>query len=421
MQWEERTFCKKFSPPTAPTPHSKNFKLNNLTRVKIENFTHTKIKGGEGMKKITDRLLIAVFLIFIFGFGISIFAKPKNNFSIEENRALETLEGMSAADTLSGELSRRVSNFFCDQFPCRRRFTALKAKTELSLGRGENNGVIFGESGYLMIKPSYRDLTVYRDNLVAISDFYEEYSADGIDVSVFFAPRGVDVLGAYLPKGYSNSNMGEVWDIARAELRYLIDANADIEAAADAGEYVWYRTDHHWSAEGAYLAYEKISEALGCAALPTEHFEKIMLGEDFYGTVYSKSGVIEAVADEISVYSDGAEHIVVNYDTGEVSDSLYFYEHLDKKDKYSVFLGGNHAHIGVYSEGERETVLVIKDSFANSVIPYLASDYNLEIYDLRYFKGSISEEIERVAPNKILILYGIDTAVTDPSLRYLSR
>ena len=373
------------------------------------------------MKKNTDRLLIAVFLIFIFGFGISIFAKPKNNFSVSENRALETLEGISLEDALTGELSRRLSNFFCDQFPQRSRFTAIKAKTELSLGRGENNGVIFGRGGYLMIKPVYRELTAYRENLAAISDFCEKYDTDEVDVSVFFAPRGVDVLGAYLPEGYSDSNTSKVWDIAHAELPFLIDANPEISSAACAGEYVWYRTDHHWSAEGAYLAYEKISEALGYPALPKERFEKTTLSEDFYGTVYSKSGVAEAVADEITVYSDGLERTVVNYDTKEVGDSLYFYEHLEKKDKYSVYLGGNHAHIGIYSEGERETVLVIKDSFANSVIPYLASEHNLEVFDLRYFKGRISEEIERIAPDKILILYGIDTAVTDPSPRYLSR
>lgn len=373
------------------------------------------------MKKITDRLLIAVFLIFIFGFGIAVFAKPKDNFSADENRALETLEGISIEDTLTGEFSRRLSSFFCDQFPQRSGFTSLKAKTELSLGRGENNGVIFGKSGYLMIKPDYRELTAYGENLAAISDFCEKYSADGIDVAVFFAPRGVDVLGAYLPDGYSDSNISKVWDIARAELPFLLDANAEISAAASEGEYVWYRTDHHWSAEGAYLAYEKISEALGYSVLPKERFEKMILRGDFYGTVYSKSGVSEAEADEISIYSDGLERTVLNYDTKEVGDSLYFYEYLDKKDKYSVFLGGNHAHLGIYSEGERETVLVIKDSFANSLIPYLASDHNLEVFDLRYFKGKISEEIERIAPDKILILYGIDTAVTDSSLSYLSR
>ena len=63
----------------------------------------------------------------------------------------------------------------------------------------------------------------------------------------------------------------------------------------------------------------------------------------------------------------------------------------------------------------------MKDSFANSVIPFLAAHYDLEIYDLRYFSDKLSEEIERIEPDRIVILYGIDTAVTDASLKRLLR
>ena len=100
----------------------------------------------------------------------------------------------------------------------------------------------------------------------------------------------------------------------------------------------------------------------------------------------------------------------------------YIYEYAAKKDKYAVFLGGNHGHIGIYGEGEgRETLLVIKDSFANSVIPYLAETYNLEVYDLRYFKGNIDKEVSEISPDKILLLYGIESVVTDASIKYLNK
>ena len=89
-------------------------------------------------------------------------------------------------------------------------------------------------------------------------------------------------------------------------------------------------------------------------------------------------------------------------------------------DKYSVYLGGNFDHISIHADGaERPRLTLIKDSFANSVTPYLAEHFDLEIYDLRYFKGSISDELADT--DTVLILYGIDTAITDGSLGLLGR
>lgn len=374
------------------------------------------------MKRISDIFLISICLIFVSVFGISIFTVPKSDFSLDENRALETLDGISLGDTISGELSERLSNFFCDQFPLRRSFTSLKASTELTLGRGENNGVIFGKSGYLMIKPKYADMSLYYENLESIKEFCRGYEESGIDTAVFFAPRAVDVLGVYLPDGYADGDMDEPWAVAYEKIPELESVNAELYEAAARGEYVWYRTDHHWSSLGAYYAYAEICEEFGIFACPRSDIVFEKAAEGFCGSVYSKAGVSEVCADDIYICRDtGSDYISVNYDTGEVRDGLYFREYVEKKDKYSIFLGGNHGHMGVYSAGERETLLVIKDSFANSAIPYLARNFNLEIYDLRYFNGAISEEIEKIAPDKILILYGIDTVLTDASPKRLAR
>ena len=69
-----------------------------------------------------------------------------------------------------------------------------------------------------------------------------------------------------------------------------------------------------------------------------------------------------------------------------------------------------------------EKLVVVKDSFANAVIPFLALHYDLEVYDLRYFTGSLKEETE-IYPEgtRILFLFGIDTLATDPSLAKLAR
>jgi hypothetical protein len=203
----------------------------------------------------------------------------------------------------------------------------------------------------------------------------------------------------------------------------MINVNGEISDAAAKGGYVWFRTDHHWTSRGAYIAYKAICERFLVVALDDSGFKSEWIDGDFCGTTASRfaSGVPYPDRVELMRYEGDEEFIVIDYDTGNISESLYDYGYSDKKEKYSVFLGGNHGHIGIYREGKkRETMVVIKDSFANSVNPFLACHYDLEVYDLRYFKGNINDEISDISPDKILLLYGIDTVATDNCFKYLN-
>ena len=369
-------------------------------------------------------IFVVICVVYVYGMGIWTLLRPHSDFSEEENRALAVFPRISSNSFWNGELLWDTSDFFCDQFPLRRNFTNIKAVCEQALVRHENNGVIFGKDGYLMISPKYEDLSLYKKNLGEIGAFCEKYRERGIDTEVFFAPRGVDVLDGYLPDIYSNSDAERTWGQAREALPYLIDANFEIKSRADAGEYVWYRTDHHWTSRGAYEGYLRICDALGEAPYEINSFEEDVVSGEFYGSVYSKAGVLRADSDEVEILRPSESLRVVNYDSGESFEGIYRLEKCDSKNKYEVFLGGNYGHIGIYSEDEgkeRETVLLIKDSFANCAIQFLAETYDIEVYDLRYFEGKLGEEISRIAPDKILILYGIDTVVTDGSLSLLRR
>ncbi|MBQ8141519.1 MAG: hypothetical protein IJ038_07490 [Clostridia bacterium] len=378
------------------------------------------------MKKTADKIMIAICMIFLCFFGIWIFAKPQSAFSAEENRVLSTFPRLSAYGVANGEFFEDIGNFFCDQFPMRSSFTAMKAKSELLLGRYENNGVIFGKGDYLMIRPRYENLNIFNSNIESVKSFCEKYTSEDTETAVFFAPRAVDVLVNYLPNGYSDTGSNVVWSIVNEKLPQAINANEDIRSCAGAGEYVWYKTDHHWTSLGAYECYEKVISCFGDVPISREILTKELVNDEFFGTVVSKSGLSDAAADEIFLlrYDNDEEYAVVNYDTGEIGNLFYFFEYLDVKDKYRVFLGGNCGRMGIYGKSsgeERETLMIIKDSFANSAAPFFAYNYDIEMYDLRYFDGRISEEISRIQPDKILILYGIDTAASDASLGLLGR
>lgn len=372
------------------------------------------------MKRTFDAALVLISAIFITLFGALVLISPQKSFSESENRALAKAPKIEAKSLVNGDFFEDLSDFFCDQFPLRPLFVSVKTATELSLGRGENNGVVFAEDGYLITSPSYGSLSLYEKNLAALNKFCEERRAAGDRVSVFFAPRGADALISKLVS-YPKSELSSVWDMAKEQLPGLITATESLRAAAERGEYVWFRTDHHWTSLGAYRAYLALAEPLGFTPLPLERWDFERVSESFLGTVYSKSGAYSVSHDQIDIPISGAELTVTYHEEKRESRSLYDMQKLSTKDKYAVFLGGNFSHVSVRGNAPRPRLVLIKDSFANALIPYLAEHFDLEIYDLRYFKGSIAGELDKHGESNILILYGIDTAVTDGSLSYLVR
>ncbi len=374
------------------------------------------------MKCFLDRLLVIILAFILVIFGMWIYVAPMERVSEKENRVLADLPKFNFESFTSGRFATGLGDFYRDRFPGRERFISNKCDAELLWGRKENNSVIPCDNGYLLIRPEYSSLDTYFANLSEIERFCERYEES--NVSVFFAPRGIDVMTYALPSLYPSERERFVWEIADESDIDIINANAEISSAACDGEYVWFRTDHHWTSRGAYLAYKRVCERFEIDAIDQALLGSEWLESDFFGTVASRFGGNAPSCDRVELlrYRGDTEYAVVDYDTGKVSDSLYIYEYAAKKDKYAVFLGGNHGHIGIYKEGEgRETLLVIKDSFANSVIPYLAETYNLEVYDLRYFKGNIDKEVSEISPDKILLLYGIDSVVTDASIKYLNK
>ena len=372
------------------------------------------------MKRIFDLSLALLSAAFILFCGFCVLALPSKPYSNEERRALAQKPSVSISSVKSGELFEGLSDLFCDQFPARRAFTALKAASERTLGKRENNGVIFAADGYLVTSPKYDSLSLYEKNLSAINAFCNERVPTGADTHVFFAPRGADVLSSYLTSGYPSDELSGVWNMAHAALPNIITATDEIRQKASDGENLWFRTDHHWTHLGAYECYTALGDVLGYTPMSLEHWNIECVSRDFLGTVYSKSGLRAATPDSIYLPISGTEFTVTYYSDKKETSTLYDMQKLLGADKYSVYLGGNFDHISIHADGtERPRLTLIKDSFANSVIPYLAEHFDLEIYDLRYFKGSIKDELTDA--DAVLILYGIDTAITDGSLGLLLR
>ena len=150
--------------------------------------------------------------------------------------------------------------------------------------------------------------------------------------------------------------------------------------------------------------------------------EKEIAADDFCGTIYSKVNDYSQKGDVITIYRNPSDKLTVFYeDTKETTDSLYNLEYSGKKDKYSLFLNNLHPFIEITNENaesDRELAL-IKDSYANSMVPFLAHHYKkIYVLDTRYYKLGPSSFIKgHEGVTDVLVLYNLNTVDTDLGIR----
>ena len=362
-----------------------------------------------------DLYLILTSTLLILSFGISFFVLPKDTFSEAENRALTAWVSPTVHELLDGRAITRLSSYYSDHVPLRSNLTSLKAQTERLLGKRENNGVFFGRNGYLIPRDEYDDLSVGMENLAALSILSDAFS---VPCTVLIAPRAMDVMNHCLPDFYSPDS--QIFDFLNEGDLPLIFPLDTLREAAENGESVWYRTDHHWTTLGAYLAYAEIAPSLGITPYPLSYFRQETVSESFLGTSHAKIGGIDIKPDSVTLFRyEGDDAFTVRHgETGEITHGFYQWEALEKKDQYRVFLGGNTGRLSIFSSvgQDRPRLLLIKDSFANSLVPFLALHFDLELVDPRYDRTGFSYFPENKTFDKIFVIQGLDTLLTDRSL-----
>lgn len=322
---------------------------------------------------------------------------------------------LSVESVVDGRFTDKFSAFCTDRFPFRTRMLTLNSSFELGLGKLETKSVMKGANGNLIKRLEYNSFEKLEENISAIENICEHAKENGGKAIFFCAPRAVDVLGDYCPPLFDSAKSGEVWEhVTNAQT-----LTEKLRTKAAAGEYVFYKTDHHWTTIGAYYAYCQLGKSLGFSPYPLSDFTPETVSEDFYGTTYSASLLPTVTPDKITAYRyEGDEKIkVTDMSTGK-SSSLYDLTALDGSSKYDFFLGGNKAHLRIESGNPR--LVLIKDSFANSVIPFLARHFDIDVIDPRYLREPLENTLANLYsteenPN-VLILFGVDTLTEDVGL-----
>lgn len=370
----------------------------------------------EKVRKYTARLLGAGILVLAVWFVLA----PKKEFSENENRYLTKMPSFTAKTVFSGEYTESLSDWIADHFPMRDLFMGVKTEVEIVSGRREINRIYIGEDNYLIERYEAPENTErITDTLVK---FYDRVKDTGVDVRLMLVPTAVtiyeDKLPAYAP---------EADQMETAKLLYeatgipAVDCSEKLLAGAQEGQ-IYYRTDHHWTTFGAYLGYTAYCEEEGIEPVPLEALEAETVTEEFAGTLYSKVNDYTHMKDAITVYTNLEDRLRVTYeDTGEVSDSLYNFDYLQEKDKYSLFLNNIHPLVEIENETapSDDVLMLIKDSYANSMVPFLTHHYKkIYVFDTRYYKDGPSSFLEEHGEvTDVLILYNMNTLDGDTGIR----
>ncbi len=328
--------------------------------------------------------------------------RPQDDFSQMENRYLQKRPKVTLSALSDGSFMDSFETYTNEQIPLRNMFVKCKAACVWLTGASENDGIAKGDDAYLFDK-TLATSDQFAKNVASIKSF-----AEGTDRDIFVAvaPTSVWVNENRLPKGMpvldeiscSNDLTTALKDVENARMIYLYDVLAE-----HAKEQLYYRTDHHWTTTGAGYAYGAIADAMGFDAKDITQYEKHE-ANDFLGTHYSKYKGLFVESDTIEYYDVPIESLALEKQTVE---NLIDEEKLSGYDKYAAFMYGNDGRYVVSApKGAGRDLIILKDSYANCLIPYLVMNYDsITAIDLRYFGGSVAEELEGNKDADVLLLY----------------
>ena len=382
-----------------------------------------------------NRIIPIIFIEMLVAGMLLIFIAPKNQVSEAENRRLAKLPELSVKSVFSGEFASGINSYLNDHFPLRTAFIeagdnakalmSYKGGSELEVYAGvggEDMGV--GENLYSKDAQPEPEPEPEKDTVpeAAHIDVPEEadYNRGGIIISgtramelfgyyynmlVNYAAKvnaiqaavpGVKVYSLVVPTSvefYSpvkyHTGMRSQKDAVATMYSMLtpgigtVDAYVYLAAAAD--QYIYFRTDHHWTARGAYQGYYAFCKAAGLEPLELESFPSEMIADNFVGTLYryTKSQVIKDNPDYVEVYLPPEIEDCIGYaeyHNGELKVPYDVAALVDpdenESNKYKVFLGGDAPLFRIITPNKNgRRLLIIRDSYSNAMALFFAANY----------------------------------------------
>ena len=367
------------------------------------------------MTKASQRITAIIFCVFLAGFGLLHIILPDRTFSPVENRNLSQAPEFSWAALVNGSYTADLEKYLEDQFPLRDSWMGLKTRYEYLLNKREFHGVyLCGDALINKVENAGRaeQNAGYLRTLTELTD---------IPVYVGLIPTAAEVWKQKLPAGAESFDQAAYLEQVRANIPGAAWVDISGALAAHGDEAVFYRTDHHWTSLGAYYGYAALMEAMGEDPAPLG--AGVTVSDNFYGTLYSTSGVHWLEPDTIQRYVSGESVAVEDFEKGE-THGLYVDSFLGEKDKYASFLGGN-APLYIVRNPDAAAdrkLLVVRDSYSDSLAPFLSRSFSeIHLLDLRYYRTSVAQYAQENGIDQIFVCYSVENFVKDQDAIFLGR
>ena len=379
--------------------------VRNTKRVTKPDFT-----GFEFISAMAVTLLLILVSVF------SIAGKDRE-YSENENRNLAQKPAVTLSSIMDGKFMEDMETYLSDQFVMRDTLVSIRTDLDVFIGKREINGVYIGKKHFLFEKPSAYN----EDRIKKTTDTMNGISAQNGEIRSYVAivPNSSEILSDYMPSNAPSQNqleqVGKVYSSLNGYT--CIDLFTPLKNAEDPAA-LYYKTDHHWTSEAVDIAYRKIATDMGLDANAYQ-YKELAVTNSFQGTLASSSGIFSA-KDTISIPTcpENIMYRVTYVEEGRTCNTVFDQTKLLEKSKYDVFFGGNFSQIMIETNSESDRVLmVVKDSYANSLIPLLIPHFKtIIVIDPRYYTGNVQEIIEREEVTDILWLYNVNTFLNDTSI-----
>lgn len=358
---------------------------------------------------------------------ISCIVVPDKIFSDTENRQLQQMPELKASNVASGDYMKSFESYASDNVIARDEWVRIKNLMDLGSGKKDNGSAYFGKDGFLFPIDTL-DANQFEKN----SDYAKTFIGNvktinnKINVSVILVPTSAEIYRDKMPQFAPVSGQKSLLKKAQECFgQMLVNPSGILSQHKD--EYIYYRTDHHWTTLGAYYTYKMWAEQNELKPLKKEDFTVEVVSKDFYGTTYSKAAGYPVEPDYIEKFTNSPiNQIGMKIESlkgVKQFSGLYNEEYLNTKDKYSYFLSSNNPMTTISGTAKNgHNVLVIKDSYANCFVPFITGHFDhIYVTDLRYYKQSLIQFVKENKITDIMFLYNVVQFSNDRNMVYLLK
>lgn len=283
---------------------------------------------------------------------------------------------------------------------------------------GEKRGNLF-VVGDTALEIFYGNEQVSKD-YAAVLNAYSDALGDGVTIYDMIVPNHFEFGLPSKYKGKIGKDEKPFLDLVKENLNgkiVFVDIYDTLKTHYNKGEYLYFRTDHHWTGLGAYRAYEKFCESAGLAAVPLDSYEK-RTSTGFLGTLYNSSldKNLAANPDTVEYYVTDLPYEQTNTKKdGTTYKGRLISEYADgRTNGYLTFMGGDIPLATIRTENTSgRSIIVFKESYGNAFIPFLVPHYDtVYVADIRSFPYNAVTFIQNNHIGEVLFLNNIMTSNT---------